>query len=357
MPDDTGGAPRRRGRSRRQLLGGAFAVAVIGTVFVFVLPRIADYRDVWEVLKDVSWPYALLLAGVTVLNLVTFAPPWMAALPGLGFRQAIVLSQASTALSIVSPAGAAVGMAGSYTMLRSWRFAAGAVGLAVAVTGVWNQFANLTFPIVGLALLSSIDEDHPALRTAAFIGLGILVVAVTAFALALSSERRAHRIGELAARLTTRVYRLLRRRRAVAWGGKSLSRFRAGALDLLQRRWHVITIATLVGHLTVFLVLLVCLRAVGTDSSEVSWIEAFAAWSLVRILGALPLTPAGLGFVELGLTGALVAFGAPNADAVAATLLYRFLTVVPTLALGMLAAATWRTHHPGERLERGVDDP
>ena len=126
-------------------------------------------------------------------------------------------------------------------------------------------------------------------------------------------------------------------------------RFRSGALGLLRRRWHVITLATLVGHLTVFLLLLVCLRAVGIGASEVSWIEAFAAWSLVRILGALPLTPGGIGIVEVGLTGALVAFGAPNADAVAATLLYRALTVLPTLALGLLAAATWRTHHPGRR--------
>ena len=33
------------------------------------------------------------------------------------------------------------------------------------------------------------------------------------------------------------------------------------------------------------------------------------------------------------------------------TLLYRSLTVLPTLALGLLAAATWRRLHPGERLE------
>jgi putative heme transporter len=341
--------------TRRRLFGGAAAIAVVATVFLFVLPRIADYRDVWDVLKDVSWQDALLLVGVTILNLVTFAPPWMASLPGLGFRQALMMSQAATALSIVSPAGAAVGMAGSYSMLRSWGFATGSVALAVAVTGVWNQFANLTFPIVGLALLTAVDEDHPALRTAALIGLGVLVVAVVAFALALSSEPRAYRIGELAARLVARLYRLLRRKKAVTWGGESLARFRASALDLLGRRWHVITAATLVGHLTVFLVLLACLRAVGIDSSRVSWVEAFAAWSLVRILGALPLTPAGLGVVELGLTGALVAFGAPNADAVAATLLYRFLTVVPTLGLGLVAAATWRTHHPGERLESSSD--
>ena len=64
--------------------------------------------------------------------------------------------------------------------------------------------------------------------------------------------------------------------------------------------------------------------------------------SLARILGAIPITPGGLGFVELGLTGALVAFGAGNADAVAVTLMYRFLTIVPTLVVGLLAASTWR---------------
>jgi uncharacterized protein (TIRG00374 family) len=280
----------------------------------------------------------------------------MAALPGLRYRQAFVMSQASTALSIVSPAGAAVGMAGSYSMLRSWGFGAGVVGLAVAVTGIWNQLANFAFPVAGLALLTAIDEGHPALRTAAVAGVIAFAVVVAGFALALSSERRAYRIGGLAARLVRSVYRLLRRRREVTWGGDALARFRSRALDLLRRRWHVLTVATLLGHLTVFLVLLACLRAVGITSGEVSWIEAFAAWSLVRILGALPLTPGGLGFVELGLTGALVAFGAPNADAVAATLLYRSLTVLPTLALGMLAGATWRTHHPGQRLEGGADD-
>jgi uncharacterized membrane protein YbhN (UPF0104 family) len=76
---------------------------------------------------------------------------------------------------------------------------------------------------------------------------------------------------------------------------------------------------------------------------------------LVRILGAVPLTPAGVGIVEIGLSGALVAFGAPHAEADTATLLYRALTVLPTLAVGLLAAATWRTHHPGESIESTSD--
>ncbi len=350
MPDDTGAPPRVGKRTKRRLLGGGIAVAVIAAVFVFFLPRIADYRQVWEVLGGVTAEDALLLAGATVLNVVTFAPPWMASLPGLGFRGAFVMSQASTALSIVSPAGAAVGMAGSYSMLRAWGFAAAPVGLAVAVTGIWNQFANLAFPIVGLALLTSANEKHRALQTAAVIAVIVLAISIGAFALALSSAYRARQIGDLAARLADRGQRLLRRE-PVTWNGENLATFRRRALDLLRRRWHVITVSTLVGHLSVFLVLLACLHAVGIGTDQVTIVEAFAAWSLARILGALPITPAGLGVVELGLSGALVAFGASNADAVTATLLYRALTVLPTLALGLLCAATWRMHHPGESLE------
>jgi uncharacterized protein (TIRG00374 family) len=349
MSDGT--AMRRRGltKTHKRLLGAAGSIAVVVLVFVFVLPQFANYRDVLDVVRGLGWQDWLALAGAVVLNLATFPPPWMAALPGLGFRQAMAMTQASTALSIVSPAGAAVGMAASYSMLRSWRFGASAVALAVAIAGMWNQLANLAFPVVALALLTSQDEDHPALRTAALIGVVVLILAVTAFALVLSQARRAQRIGDLAARSADRILRVVRKG-PVEWGGASFVTFRRQALGLLRRRWHVITVATLAGHLTVFVLLLVCLRVTGVSSAEVTVTEAFAAWALVRILGALPLTPAGVGFVEVGLTGALVAFGASNAEAVAATLLYRALTVFPTLALGLLAAATWRTHHPGEAI-------
>ncbi len=349
MSDGTATRRRRLTKTHKRMLGAAGSIAVVVLVFAFVLPRIADYRDVFDVVRDLDWQDWSLLAGAVVLNLATFPPPWMAALPGLGYRDGMAMTQASTALSIVSPAGAAVGMAASYSMLRSWKFPPAAVALAVAIAGLWNQLANLAFPVVALALLTLEDETHRALQTAALIGLVILVVAVTAFALVLSRAERAQRIGDLASRFTSRMLRLFRKG-PVAWAGESFVRFRSEALGLLRRRWHVITLATLAGHLTVFVLLVVCLRATGVSDSEVTGIEAFAAWALVRILGALPLTPAGVGIVEVGLTGALVAFGAPNAEAVAATLLYRALTVLPTLALGLLAAATWRTYHPGETI-------
>jgi putative heme transporter len=340
MPGD-----RRRRVSKRHVLGAAVAVGVVVATFVFVLPRIADYRDVWGAVKTLSWTEVALLLGATLLNLLTFAPPWMAALPGLRFRQAFVVTQASTASTYVAPAGVAVGMALSFAMLRAWGFAGAAVGLAVAVTGVWNQLTMLAFPTVALALLALSGDTHTALDTIAAVGFAILVVIVAAFAAGLRNTRLARRIGDFAARIVSWGLRLIRKE-PVGWDGEAFVRFRNRTNALLRGRWHVLTLATLAGQLTVFLLLLVSLRVLGISEDEVSVVEAFAAWSLVRLLGSIPITPGGLGVVELGLTTALVGFGGDQVDVVAAVLVYRVLTVVPTLVIGLFAGLTWKRYRP-----------
>jgi uncharacterized protein (TIRG00374 family) len=232
-------------------------------------------------------------------------------------------------------------MATSFAMLRGWGFSGRPVGLAVVVTGVWNQFVILGFPILAVAGLAAEGGRNRSLELVAMIGLVVFAVLVAGFAVGLSSERLARRLGDRAARIASWA-RHVAHKAPVKWTGTSFVRFREETIALIRRRWLFLTAATLAGHLTVFIVLLACLRAVGVASTDVTVVEAFAAWALARILGAIPITPGGIGFVELGLTGALVAFGAGNADAVAVTLMYRFLTIVPTLVLGLLAAATWK---------------
>lgn len=283
----------------------------------------------------------MTLAAATVLNLLTFAPPWIVALPRLSFRKAFALTQVATALAIVVPAGAAVGIAGSYGMLRRWGFPGREIGRAVTLVSLWNQFANLSYPIIAVFLLSAFGESSALLATAAFVGVAILGVAIATLAVVLASDRTATDVGELASAVASWGLRRLGRS-PVLWGGESFERFRRDSLELLRRRWHVLTLATYAGTLTVFLVLLVSLRAFDVPGAEVSAVEAFAAWSLARILGSFPITPGGIGVVELGLTGALVGFGGNNAGVVAAVLVYRFLTMVPTVALGLLAGAAAR---------------
>ena len=339
------GAPevRRRKHSgwQRSAFAGAGAAIVLVT-FVFVLPKIADYRDVWAVVTGLSWQWVAVLIAATALNLATFAPTWMVALPGIGFRQALAMTQASTALSIVAPGGAAIGMAGSWGMLRGWGFRSTDVARAVTLTGVWNQLVNLAFPIFALFLLHVDGSQTALLATAAFVGVAVFGVVVAALALVLYSDNLANDVGDAAAGVVSWI-RARFRREPVGWGGASFTRFRGDAVDLLARRWYALTLATLAGSLTVFLLLVLSLRAVGVSASEVDVIEVFAAWSLMRIIAAVPITPGGFGVVELGLTTALVAFGGANAEVVAGVLIYRFLTVVPTLVIGGVSALMWRS--------------
>ena len=317
------------------------AVAVIVGTYVFVLPQFANYSEVWEQVQTLSWEWVAVLLAAVVLNLATFGPPWMTALPGLGYWSAETVTQASTASTYLAPGGPAVGIGISAAMLLGWGFHADQVALAVTLTGIWNQLAILGFPAVAFALLTLNGGDRAALQTIATVGLIAFVVVAGAFALALASAKLARRVGDLAARVLNWLLGMVKRG-PVGWSGESLAHFRGQAIGLLGRRWHLLTLTTLAGQLSVFLVLLVCLRALGVGTDEVTLTEAFAGWSLARVLGSIPITPGGLGIVELGLTSVLVGFGGNRAGVVAAVLVYRFVTIVPTLVFGAVAAATWR---------------
>ena len=330
-----------RGPVVRRIVLGAVGVGLVVATFVYFLPTIANYGEVWDVVKDLSWPWIAALLGATVINLVTFAPPWMIVLPGLSFLQAMQVTQASSALSIVVPGGPAAGFAGAFGILRRWGFATRDIARALTLTGLWNQLLNLSFPVVAVFLLTISGENTATLATAAFVGVAVLGVVVTGLVLVLVSDRLAHDLGEVAARFANWALGKVRRG-PVRWSGASFERFRESAGDLLTRRWPLLTLASLAGSLSVFAVLVVSLRALGVGASDVSLVEAFAAWALIRIIASVPITPGGIGVVELGLTGALVGFGGNNAAVVAAVLVFRFLTVVPTLVLGLVAAATWR---------------
>src|SRR5579862_2089178 len=141
----------RRGR----LVAVALVAAAVVSAFVFVLPRIAGYGAVWATLTRLTWTWVAVLVAATVANILTFPLPWLIALPSLGFMNALRMTQASTAFSLVVPGGAPAGMAASFAMLRSWGLEGRPVGLAVAVTGIWNQLTTFAFPIVAVALLTA----------------------------------------------------------------------------------------------------------------------------------------------------------------------------------------------------------
>ena len=328
-------------RSRRAVLRSALGVAIAAAVFVEVVPRIASYGSVAKQLGTVSWPWVVGLVGAAALDVLTTAFPWRALLPQLSWLGALGFTQASTALTLVLPGGAPLGMALSFGLLRRLRVAAGAAGFAVALTGIWSQVMIFLYPLVGAVLvLASGNVSTSSLLIAGASGAAGAVVAALAVA-ALRSRSTALRLGDLAGRVGARVAHLLRRT-APAWSGEALVRVREERLADLRKRWLVLTASTLGNQLTAFLIFDLSLRAVGVPVASITPSESFLAWAIGRVISSLPLTPGGIGFVELGMIGTLVGFGAPRAHVVAAVLLYRALVILPTLLVGAVALVAFR---------------
>jgi uncharacterized membrane protein YbhN (UPF0104 family) len=209
------------------------------------------------------------------------------------------------------------------------------------MTGIWSQVMILLYPLAGAVLvLGSGGLSASSLTIAGASGVAAAALVVLAVA-ALRSRSTALRLGDFAGRVAARVARLLRRS-APAWSGESLVRVREERLSDLRRRWPVLTAATLGNQLTAYLIFDLSLRAVGVPVAHVSPSESFLAWAIGRVISSLPLTPGGIGFVELGMIGTLVGFGGSRAHVVAAVLLYRALVIVPTLVVGAAALLAFR---------------
>jgi uncharacterized protein (TIRG00374 family) len=209
------------------------------------------------------------------------------------------------------------------------------------VSGLFNNFAKLGLPVLALALLLFDSEPSAARVTAGLAGVAGLVASVVALWLLMRSRESAARLGRVTGRWASAVVHLFGRPPVQGWD-KATTKFRDRTALLLHARWYWITLATLVSHLSLFAVLLLALRFVGVDGDQVTWIEALAVFAFARLLTAIPFTPGGLGVVELALITGLAAAGGPRAEVAAAVLIFRALTYVLPIPIGLVTYVIWR---------------
>ncbi|MBO0786729.1 MAG: UPF0104 family protein [Actinobacteria bacterium] len=342
--------PAARRHPRRRLLTGALSVLIVAAVFGFALPRFASYHAVWHSLTVVRWPGLVFIAATLLANQVATWAMITAAMPGLRLRDAAVVNLGSSAVANAVPAGGAVSMGVSWAMLSSWGFATADYVRYTLVSGLWNVFVRLGLPVAALALLAVSGGAGMASQAAAYAGAGLLVLVLAGTWALLRSESLARRAGLVMGKVAAACCRLVRRRssgRAAAL----LPQFRASTRDLLARRGLVITATTLASHLSLWLVLLACLRSLGVTGAQVSLAASLFAFAFSRLLSVLPVTPGGVGVVELGLTGPLVAGQGPAVAArvAAAVLLFRALTYLLSIPLGAGAYVWWHWQQPRRR--------
>jgi putative heme transporter len=333
------GRPRRG----RKILRTAVSAALIAAVFGIAIPHIASYRSVWASIHTMNWPHSLVIATTAAASVASYWITIRAVLPWIRLRQAAAVNLGSNAVANTLPAGGALAMGVSWAMLSSWGLSIADYVLYTLVTGIWNVFTLLGMPVLALLVMATATRPDAVLITAASGGLAVLAAMATGLGLLLRSHDFALRAGH-ALQLPMAIASRLARRPPPASVAESLSGFRNRAGALLAARGWRITAATMVSYLTLWLVLLACLRGTGLSQAQIPWQTSLAAFAFIRLLTALPITPGGLGITELGLAGLLAASAGPTASAqvTAAVLLYRAVTYLPSIPLGALAFLTWR---------------
>jgi uncharacterized protein (TIRG00374 family) len=343
---------------RRRRLGIAVSTVLIVAVFGFLLPKLADYADVWETIRDLDTWDAIALAFVGVWTLFALVPVVLVSQPGTRVMEGFVDLNAGTAVANTVPGGSAIGIGINWAMFDSWGFTPAEYTLATLVSGVWNNFMKLSLPVVALVALALTGDLRGSFVPAAIIGVAVMVAAIVFFALVLHSDEFARAIGTRVGRIADTLAKKVGRNVGGDTWGEQAERFRQRSIGLIRHRWPALTITALIGHLSLYLVLLVAVRSVGLTEHDVSWAEVLASFAFVRLISAVPITPGGLGVVELGLTAAL-ANGESNAlttKAAAAVLLYRALTYLLPIPVGAACYLFWRLnrswrHTPEERAD------
>jgi putative heme transporter len=328
-------------RSRTRLLVQAVLSLVLVVAIFYYLRRKIDPAQTWAVIAAMTGLELTILGLLAVWNLCTYAFVWMTVTPGLGFRRAMAMTQATTAVANTVPGGSAIGVGMTYSMLGSWGYSRSRATTAVLVSGVWNSFIKLGLPVLALALVALQGGATGRRVIAAVTGIAGLVAAIVIFALMLRSDEQARRFGLLAGRAASRLRGLVGRPPVSGWELATV-KFRARTIGLVEHRWRSITVWSLVSHLSLYAVLLVALRDVGVSDAEVSWAQVLAVFAFARLATAIPLTPGGVGFVEGVLVTGLVGAGGDPDQVAAAVVVYRALTWALPILVGIGCYLWWR---------------
>jgi uncharacterized protein (TIRG00374 family) len=326
---------------RKEVVQIAVSSVLLIFIFRYVFRQFADISEVWDAVQMLTWGEIAGLVLATAWSLFTYWIVVVLATPGLTYPQAAVMTQSTTAVANSVPFGGAVAVGLTYAMFTTWGFSKARSTVSVVVTGIWNNFVKLAAPILALALLAFAGRPEQGRIAAAIAGLAGLVGAIVVFALILRSDGFAAKVGTVTGRWASALLRLVGRRPVMGWDS-AVVKFRRQVIALVQHRWVPLTLATVLSHASLYLVLVVSLRVMGVTDDDVGWAQVLAVFAFARLVTAIPLTPGGVGVVELALIGGLTRAGGDDAPVVAAVLLFRLLTYVLPIALGLGTYVLWR---------------
>ena len=156
------GPGRPRPRPGRQIFRTAGPAVLVAAIFGFALPHFASYGSVWASMGAMTWAQALLVTAAAAASMVSAWIMICSVLPSIRLREAAVVNLGSNAVANTLPAGGALAMGVSWAMLSSWGISTAEYVLYTLVSGIWNVFARLGLPALGLLVLATASRPGPA---------------------------------------------------------------------------------------------------------------------------------------------------------------------------------------------------
>jgi uncharacterized protein (TIRG00374 family) len=329
-PPDTGD---RRHPAVRWIVHGVLLVALAAGVFG-LLPRIGGLARDASGLRHARPAFVVAAVLAQAVSLGCYALLYRRVLGSLGARVPFLLAArvtlASFLVSHLVPFGSAAGTIVNVSTLEADGVAAATTSEGIGLTSLVSSGALIA--LFGAGFLATAGR-HISRGYLTLVAVALaLVVCVAAIALAVGAHPTiAVRVGRWAARLARHFRsgidpeqvaqdsaRLVSRARSALTGRAFLEAFGFALGDLLF------------DLLSLYLMFL----ALGYQPRFGPLAVAYAA---ANIASAIPLTPGGLGVIEVTLVAVTAGFGAPRATAVLAVLGYRIVNYWLPLLPGALA--------------------
>jgi uncharacterized protein (TIRG00374 family) len=327
---------------RRRILFRVGLLALTGVSIYLLAPSLLEIFSEWPQLRRLDLLWVALAVFFEVMSSGAY---W--SLQRIAFRTrswfAVGTSQlAGSAAGKVVPGGSAAATALQYRMLVRAGIPAPRVGSGLAASWAATTAAALALPVLGLLAALGGAAVPKGLRNVAYLGGAAFLLLAVFGLLSLFFDRPLRLVGN-AIRACAGLFGKRRR-------FEELSERLLRERDALRHTFAAHPLLAILGAVGKwgfdYVALLCVLAALSLRPEPALVLLAFASASL---LGMIPLTPGGLGFVEAGLAGLLVLAGVEAGDAAVATLAYRLVSFWLPLPVG--AAAWWlarRRYGPSE---------
>jgi uncharacterized protein (TIRG00374 family) len=331
----SGAKPPRRHGHLRTAIQAVLSLTVVGVIFLVVLPQHIDVASVKDALANVSPAERWLLGGMAVFYAFAAVPLLTTTTPGLRFWRAFMTQQITTAVARLLPGGGAAAPAIRYRYWHGWGLSGGVIATALVSIGALSGAMWLALPVVAVIAASLGGEGSWGLALVAIIASLVLLLAGVVAWRAIRQPQAARAIGGWIRRAEARVRRGKAPPRTPPWDDR-IVQLRNQLVDVLEQRGGREVAAAALSAIAGYLVLLVCLRVVGVTQQEIDWRWILVGYSVGNILGAIPITPSGLGISDLGVVSVLSVGQdeATQALIVAGQLLFRVVTYVTPIFTG-----------------------